>query len=147
MTEIRNFKNEYAFLSNFYITNIIYDSISYTNTEAAFQAQKTFSMDCRKQFTNLMPNEAKRLGRTIKLRSDWESVKVNIMYEIIKAKFMQNPELSQKLIKTGDSILIEGNDWGDRFWGVCPLNGIIGIDGQNNLGKILMVVREELKNQ
>ena len=69
-----------------------------------------------------------------------KEVKTNIMYDICLAKFTQNQDLKEKLLKTGNAILIEGNWWNDTYWGVC--NGI----GENNLGKILMKIREELKN-
>ena len=62
------------------------------------------------------------------------------MEDICRAKFTQNEELKKKLIDTGDATLIEGNTWNDTFWGVC--NGV----GENNLGKILMKIREELKD-
>ena len=75
------------------------------------------------------------------LRDDWEAVKIQIMYQIVYAKFSQNPLLKQKLLDTGDAYLQEGNTWYDTFWGVC--NGV----GQNNLGYILMRVREELRNK
>lgn len=87
----------------------------------------------------LDPSSAKRKGRHVQLRHDWEKVKFDIMYEICKAKFSQNAELKDKLLATGDEYLEEGNTWGDRIWGT--VNG----KGQNNLGKILMRVREELR--
>ena len=85
------------------------------------------------------PSEAKRTGRKVKLRPDWEDVKINEMRNIVRAKFSQNPELAEKLIQTGDAHLEEGNTWGDRTWGT--VNG----SGQNLLGKILMEIRETLK--
>ena len=62
------------------------------------------------------PSDAKKLGRDLTLRPDWEKVKVRLMYEICMCKFMQNPELRDKLLATGESTLIEGNNWGDYFW-------------------------------
>lgn len=70
----------------------------------------------RIQFTKLNPSEAKKLGRKVTLRKDWESVKIKIMEEIVRAKFVQNPELAQKLIATGNAYLEEGNTWGDKVW-------------------------------
>ena len=83
---------------------------------------------------------SKRAGRRVKLRKDWEEVKLRIMEEVVRAKFLQHPDLANKLIDTGDEELIEGNCWNDRFWGVDIRTGI----GENNLGKILMKVRSEL---
>ncbi|WP_394910545.1 NADAR family protein [uncultured Robinsoniella sp.] len=138
---INQFRGEYFFLSNFFESPIIYRGISYKNNEAAFQAQKVNSHDEQSEFSNLTPADAKRKGRRVRLRKDvdWDSVKTTYMYEIVKAKFMQNAELRIKLLETGNEHLEEGNTWGDRIWGT--VNGV----GQNRLGKILMRVREELK--
>lgn len=91
--------------------------------------------------TKLNPSEAKRLGRRVRLRSDWEQVKYDVMLDVVRAKFNQHPDLAQKLLATGDEELVEGNDWGDTYWGVC--NG----RGKNMLGKILMRVRAELRGE
>lgn len=138
---INQFRGEYFFLSNFFESPIIYKGISYKNNEAAFQAQKVNSPGEQSEFSHLTPADAKRKGRRVKLRKDvdWDAVKTTYMYEIVKAKFMQNAELRIKLLETGNEHLEEGNTWGDRIWGT--VNGV----GQNRLGKILMRVREELK--
>ena len=137
--KIDSFKGEYFFLSNFYPTKIKYNGIQYLNNEAAFQAQKCTTMEDRIKFSYLNPSDAKRLGRRIILRNDWESVKISIMHDIVFEKFKQNPHLTKKLLDTGDVYLEEGNNWGDRIWGT--VNGV----GRNELGKILMEVRKELK--
>ncbi len=137
---IDSFRGEYYFLSNFYEAPVLYDGITYQNNEAAFQAQKTLDMEKRKEFASLSPNLAKRAGRRVLLRTDWEQVKYTVMYEVCRAKFTQNPALGQQLLATGDEELIEGNNWGDRIWG--QVNG----KGQNHLGKILMRVRDELRS-
>ena len=92
----------------------------------------------RERFFGLSGGQAKRLGKRVELRPDWEDVKIDIMRQVLKSKFTQNPELKAKLIATGDAELIEGNNWNDRFWGVC--NG----KGQNHLGRLLMELRAEL---
>lgn len=137
MNEINEFRGDYYFLSNFYEAPVAVYGLTYRNNEAAFQAQKTF--ENRKKFTTLNPSEAKKLGRRVELRHDWESIKEDIMYNIVLCKFEQNDDLRQKLINTGDTHLEEGNTWGDKIWGT--VNG----EGQNKLGKILMRVREELR--
>ena len=134
---INSFKGKYYFLSNFYSAPVTYDGLTFQNNEAAFQAAKCIKPELRKQFVNLNPSEAKRSGRRVKRRSDWEQVKVQIMKEICKAKFDQNEALRQQLIATGKETLEEGNTWGDRIWGT--VNGV----GQNHLGKILMEIRKE----
>lgn len=102
---------------------------------------KTLNLNIRKSFCELNPSKAKSKGRHIMLRNDWEDIKDNIMYQIVYSKFKQNPDLLDKLLKTEDAYLIEGNDWNDCYWGMCRGKG------KNKLGKILMRVRSELKNE
>ena len=138
MSIINAFRKEYFFLSNFYKCNVTYNGITFNSSEAAFQAQKCPAREA--EFSKLDASDAKAMGRHVTLRRDWESVKDNAMYEIVKAKFTQNETLKERLLATGDSELVEGNDWNDKYWGVC--NGY----GKNMLGKILMRVRRELKS-
>lgn len=135
---IDSFAGEYAFLSNFYDAIIHFGAFTYLNSEAAFQAQKCISESDKQQFCELPPGKAKRLGRKVLLRNDWEDVKDEVMYRVVLAKFSQHPTLAQQLYDTRDAELIEGNDWNDTYWGVC--NGV----GENKLGKILMKVRSDL---
>ncbi|MDO4334195.1 MAG: nicotinate (nicotinamide) nucleotide adenylyltransferase [Eubacteriales bacterium] len=140
-TEICSFREEYAFLSNFYGAPIEYRGIYYLNNEAAFQAQKCMTEEEKWQFAQLPAGKAKRRGRQVQLRKDWEEVKVSFMEEIVRAKFSQHPELAERLLATGDRKLVEGNTWNDTFWGVDVRTG----KGQNHLGEILMKIRDELK--
>lgn len=138
---ITNFKGEYFFLSNFYPCRIPYETLVYPSVEHAFQAAKTKHIPTRLKILNLTsPASAKRAGRSIPLqhfRKDWEIVKINIMYDLLKSKFSTSP-LLEMLDNTSPHELIEGNYWGDTFWGVC--RGV----GENHLGKLLMKVRSEL---
>ncbi len=137
--EINLFRDEFDFLSNMYDCKVIYNGIEFKNSESAFQAQKSLDEEVRKSFSELSGKKSKYRGKRIELREDWEKVKVKIMYEVVKSKFENNIELKNKLIGTGNRILIEGNSWNDRFWGVCRGKG------HNYLGRILMKVREELR--
>ena len=138
---ISSFRDEYFFLSNFYPVEIKLDGIVYPNAEAAFQARKTLDVEERRNFSMLKnPVQAKRLGRKVKLRDDWEEVKLDIMTEVVSQKFLQHPHLIEMLLQTGDEELVEGNKWGDRFWGVCKGKG------ENHLGKILMKIRDTYKS-
>ena len=135
---IGEFRGKYYFLSNFSDSKIIINGITFLNGESAFHSFKDISR--QSEFANLEPSIAKRKGRHVKLRQDWEEVKDDIMYQVVKAKFQQNNDLKEKLIATGDEYLEEGNTWNDTYWGVCKGRG------KNMLGKILMRVRLELKN-
>ena len=136
------FENEFEFLSNFPLCDITLFGIKFTTPEHAYQASKTFCEAERIRISKLpTPGKAKRAGKKIELkgelRSDWEEVKINVMSEILKQKFSQQP-FKDLLLNTGDIEIVEDNDWEDEFWGVC--NGI----GDNHLGKLLMKIRHEL---
>lgn len=141
LSRIDQFRGDYYFLSNFFPVLIEYGGLCYENAEAAFQAQKCLSDAEKQAFCNLSPTQAKHRGRRVALRPDWEEVKVHLMAEIVRAKFTQHPELSVQLLGTGDARLLEGNTWHDTFWGVDLRNG----KGQNELGKVVMALREELR--
>ena len=135
---IDRFRGEFDWLSNFFLCQVEFEGMNFSNVEAAFQAAKCLDMKERERFFGLSGGQAKRLGRRVELRSDWEEVKIEIMRQVLKSKFTQNSELREKLIATGDTELIEGNNWNDTFWGVCRGKG------RNHLGKLLMEVRAEL---
>lgn len=136
---IDSFTGEYAWLSNFYPCVIKTQGIIYPSVENAYQAAKTLDIDERIYISTLRPGDAKKQGRKVKLRDGWESMKLFIMYELIKIKF-QDGFLRSRLLATWDSILIEGNDWNDCYWGVC--NNL----GSNHLGNILMSIRQLLRD-
>lgn len=140
MTEkISEFQGEYRFLSNFYPAEVELDGVTYPTVEHAFQAAKVFSPELRENIRNApRPGLAKRMGRKHPLRADWEQVKLSIMEQLVRQKFSKEP-LRSRLLATGSAELIEGNYWNDTFWGVCRGKG------ENHLGRMLMKVREELK--
>jgi len=137
---IAEFQGEYRWLSNFWECPVFIDGLLYKSSEAAFQAYKTIYLPDRQRFTQMAAGESKRAGRTVDLREDWEEVKVAIMYRILMCKFTQNLELLDKLLDTNNEFLIEGNNWRDKFWGVC------NDEGQNWLGRLLMAVRDRLRD-
>jgi ribA/ribD-fused uncharacterized protein len=138
-TSIKGFAGENRWLSNFWPCVIVFEDMEFKNSEAAFQAAKTKFLVEREPFQIMEAGKAKRAGKELTLRHDWEEVKLQIMYNILKDKFCRNPELAVKLLETGDKYLEETNWWNDTYWGVC--RGV----GQNQLGIILMRVRDELK--
>lgn len=135
-----NKKNGTDFLSNFYPSTIKYQGFFYQTVEHAYQASKTVDEKSREIIRKSKnPMDAKKLGRALVLRDDWDDVKISIMKELIEEKF-QNPFLMYMLIDTCDYQLINENRWNDRFWGMT--NGI----GENWLGKILEEVRQKIKD-
>lgn len=147
---IAKFDGDNFFLSNFYSSPITFsygdDGLTFQTGEAAFQAAKVRSMVSEDPAEKLAyvksleaaptPKEAKGLGRRVKIDLDhWETIKVKCMREVVFQKFQQNPELRVKLMETGHAMLVEGNTWGDKFWGRCEGKGF------NILGAILMEVR------
>lgn len=138
---VKRFRGDYEFLSNFYPAKLLFDGIAYYNAEAAYQAQKCSDPAQRKQFAKLYSDESKRFGRSVVVREDWEKIKVDVMQQVVRAKFEQNPRLAEMLLATGDIPLQEGNTWHDVFWGVDLKTG----EGKNHLGQILMQLREEFK--
>ena len=144
---IDKFENEYAFLSNFYPSPVQENGITYPTIEHYFQAQKTTVPFERVAIANAAtPGRAKQEGRRITLRHDWENIKDNVMLQGLRLKFAI-PELAEKLLATGDAELIEGTVWHDNIWGNCSCPECEDIPGQNKLGKLLMLVREEIKNK
>jgi len=139
---IDSFTNEFDFLSNFYGCDIAFEEKKYPSSEHAFQAAKTFDKSERENIRRAnTPGIAKKLGRKLSLRKDWESVRDGIMLDILRIKFNSHPDLAQKLLDTGDAKLVEGNWWNDTYWGVC--DGV----GKNKLGITLMQVRDEIRNK
>jgi N-glycosidase YbiA len=138
--KIDSFQGEYRYLSNFWPAEVEYEGIRYPSVEHAYQSAKTLNQSERQRIAALpTPAEAKKAGRALPLRADWETAKFKVMEECVGYKFTHHPELRAQLLATGDAYLEEGNTWGDQIWGVS--NGI----GENRLGKILMKVREEIR--
>ena len=134
---IKYFDGACAFLSNFYLlTNPVrVGGIRFYRVENAFQASKTTDRETRRRFVDLTPGQAKKLGKEILLRKDWDKIKLDIMKDLVYQKFTNNPSLARELMATYPEELVEHNHWSDTYWGVC--NG----NGENHLGLILMDVR------
>jgi hypothetical protein len=117
--------------------------VDFNTTEAFYMAMKTNDPHLRLEIANTKNGaEAKKIGRTLELREDWEHIKFNVMLYALRYKFSEyNPTLRQKLLATKDSYLQEANWWNDKIWGVCMKTG----EGENHLGRLLMKVRSELR--
>ena len=136
---IDKFEGEYAFLSNFYEHPISNGTLTFPTNEHYFQAMKTTDQTTRIAIARAgTPGQAKRMGREVDLRPDWEEIKLQVMETALRIKF-SDPELAAKLIATGNEELVEGNWWHDTFWGVCE-----GV-GENHLGRLLMEIRADIR--
>lgn len=137
---IDHFRGKYYFLSNFWAEHPFHwMGETWKTAEHAYQAAKTYEHVQRGWVHDAAtPEIAKQIGQRVKVRRDWETVKVSTMRSILQAKFLE-PELRQLLLDTDEAVLEEGNTWGDVFWGTC------GGKGENHLGRLLMEVRAELR--
>lgn len=140
LKRIDQFSGTYRWLSNFHPAPVAYEGVEYPSVEHAYQASK-FPKDERSLFLSGTAADAKHRGKRARLQSDWLDNRISIMEDLVRQKFSNHPELKQDLLKTGNAELIEGNYWGDHFWGTC--NG----RGENNLGKAIMRVRKHLQEK
>jgi ribA/ribD-fused uncharacterized protein len=150
---ITSFTGPYRFLSNFYPRLLTIDSVHYATAEHAFQAAKAvFPEDRTRIIQASTPGIAKRIGKSIQLRHGWEDVKIDVLKNILRAKFVKyapmstmiNP-LAKQLIDTYPADLVEGNTWHDNEWGNCTCPRCSNKAGQNLLGRLLMKVRLEIR--
>ncbi len=157
MSYINSFRGRYGFLSNFYPCVIEHKGIVYPSVEHYYVALKVTGMqfidgvyytapDLRELIARIADaGDVKKLGKRVKVRSDWDEKKLGFMEWGIREKF-KDSNLSEMLLSTDNLELIEGNNWHDNFWGSCSCHKCNN-KGENNLGKILMKIREELKQQ
>jgi ribA/ribD-fused uncharacterized protein len=135
------FFNSRRYLSNLYLSSIKYRGLVYPSVENAYQASKVCkTQEERELFTKYSPSEAKKLAKEMSIRESFDDHKTIIMYSLVLIKFSTHKDLLDKLLQTGDSVLVEYNYWGDNFWG----KHFGSSQGQNRLGIILMHVREIL---
>ena len=139
---ISSFRGKYAFLSNFHKCRIIIDDIEYPSSENAYQALKFDDIDVRKAIAEISPGKAKKFAQLNAPRNIDNGTRLSDMFRILIVKFVGNSELMAKLLDTGQARLVEGNDWGDSFFGVDAETG----RGQNHLGELLMLIRDGVLN-
>lgn len=139
---INNYRGFYYFLSNFYPCKFTYGGETWRSAEHCFQAQKTVSPNMLASILHAKTAvEARVLGHSVSmLPPTWEDDKSSIMKSILMAKFEQNPNLARRLVKTKDKILAELTI-NDPYWNMTPKGG------KNVLGKLLMEVRDDLKQR
>ncbi len=139
MTKIDSFRGNFRWLSNFWPCSVVLDGVVYPSVENAYQAAK-FHSSARQVFVDVTAGQAKRLARTMCVRNEWESVKISVMTDLIAQKFSRGSHLAEMLLLTGFMEIVEGNTWGDHFWGVCAGRG------ENRLGRIIMDRRDWLRS-
>lgn len=143
MATIDSFTGVHSFLSNFYVHPLMWEGTEWKSSEHAFNASKTLRKGEREWVREAeTPIEAKRRGRTVNLRPDWDKHwRYVMMYDIIRCKF-EDDILADRLVDTHDDILVEGNTWHDGLWGVCRCANCP--KGRNCLGIILMQRRYDI---
>ena len=149
MNKIESFKGEFRFLSNFWPVGVRLSPMCefpdrYPTVEHAYQAAKTLDPRAREVIRETgRPGLARKKGQLVTLRPAWDDIKLNVMRELLWQKFTEHPELRAKLLATEGAELVEGNTWGDTFWGVDLKTG----EGENHLGKLLMETRDKIRKQ
>jgi ribA/ribD-fused uncharacterized protein len=148
---ITKFKGEFRWLSNFWAVQVVLDGMAYPSVEHAYVAAKTLDPQVREKIRTLSTAaDAKRFGRkigkSIPLRSEWNDVfRIALMRGLLRQKFT-TPDLRQRLIATGDEMLVESGHWHDVFFGVCTCAKCRG-KGLNWLGVLLMEIRADCRSQ
>lgn len=151
---IKEFRGEYAWASNFAPYGFWYDNVWFPTNEHFFQAMKTLNREHRIVISKAeRPGIAKWMcspngykGFKIELRTDWETIKLEVMLYGLREKFL-SPLLATKLMVTYPHHLVEGNRWHDNYWGNCSCTRCKNIPGKNMLGRLLEKVRLELINE
>jgi len=144
---INKFKDDYEKFSNFYPVLVYYKNINFPSVEHAFVAGKSTDSMFWWKISKLPEDKAgkaKRLGRKVKLREDWDMIKLSHMKKLLTQKFSY-PSFKKLLLSTGNAQIIEGNYWHDNYWGDCYCPKCTNIIGQNQLGKMLMKVKGKIK--
>lgn len=138
---ISSFKGDYDFLNNRFGCSFIWEGIKYNNAETAFHASKLSDEAERKLFSRQSAEKSAMKGGQITPSAEWEERKFKTMMSIQIAKFSQNPSLMKRLLATGNCIIINGNNKHETYWGV----DLYSWKGKNNLGNILMTIRDKEK--
>lgn len=133
-------KYVHNWFSNMTLCELIFNGISFPSSENIYQALKTTNKEDFLFISNQTPHGSKKFIKTMKQRQKFD--KLHVMYNVIKIKATQNETFRNQLIETGESIIVEWNNWNDKFWGVS----IHDCMGQNQLGMILMRIRKEIQD-
>ena len=153
-----NPEEENGYLSNWYLSEFTVNGVTFSSMEQYMMYEKALLFQDQETVEKVLQTdnvaEIKALGRAVQHFDDkiWIKVREKIVYRGVLEKFRQNPELAEKLEKTGEEIIAECavKDW---IWGIglsMKDENRLCIDkwkGQNLLGEILMQVREDIRHQ
>jgi len=139
---IKEFQKEYRWLSNFTLVDISFNSITYPSVEHAYCSFKSNDLEWKKTCAdkNITSAQIKKLAKSIKVVDNWDDIKLSIMEKCIDQKYNQEP-FKTLLLETKNEMIQEGNYWNDTYWGFCLKTN----KGKNNLGKLLMEKRKQLR--
>ena len=138
---VTSFTGPFGFLSNFHqgMHFVLFGQV-WPTAEHAYQGMKAKDEEDMLHVLGApSPGIAKRRGQRIDLPADWDDVRLVVMQAVVMAKFTQSRDLARLLVATGSAELVEGNNWGDTYWG--RVDG----EGRNHLGHTLMRTREMLR--
>lgn len=131
--------------SNFYPYAVMYEDITYPSNEHAYQASKGLDIEMRMSIMRCgTAAAAKKAGQNIKLRPDWDVIKLQVMKDLVQLKFAPGGGPAAVLLASGNVHLIEGNYWHDLYWGQCFCKRH-NWEGNNQLGRLIMDQRTELE--
>ena len=130
-------------------TPVVYQGITFKYPENMYQAFKAEKqhVDIRRELASLSPGGSKRWWRNKSRkdryqRSDWFQINISAMDYILRIKFVKGTRWYKKLKETTGEI-VETNNWHDNFWGDCICPKCENKTGRNELGKLLMKIRDE----
>ena len=117
------------------------DGVEYKTVENYYQAAKSTSIEEKKNIANMPPYDSKKYGRSLLVRPDWDGIKLSVMIKASRQKYAIGTSWREKLDATTDPI-VETNNWHDNYWGDCICDRCDIIAGQNYLGRILTLIRD-----
>jgi len=153
---ITQFKGQYEFLDLAYYCLTEFDGAIYNSAEAAFLAAQFDDPYFRSMFRNpaLPIWKARELAKRLQKRHDWTpELSIELTWQVTLDKFSRSLNLRSLLLATHHERIVAENNWHEQFWGLCICNmrqGKYGrkdaclVPGSNQLGEILMSVRDRL---
>jgi ribA/ribD-fused uncharacterized protein len=119
--------------------------ITYRTPEHLYQAAKTLDIEQRRAVAACAtPGQAKRMGRKVTMRPDWDTLKFDVMVYCQTKMVEQDPAYAQRLKQSSDADLVEWNTWHDNTWGQCTCTRCQGKLSQNLLQNALIQVRDAI---